>query len=365
MRYPEFLKSGDTIGFVAPSFGCTTEPYKTGFMKALTRFLKLAYQTKTGRNCYVSDGFGISSTPENCGSELNEAYIDPESKALISCGGGELMCEVVSYMDFGSVQKASPKWFMGYSDNTNFTFLSAILADTASIYGPCASSFSMEPLDPSLQDALDLLAGKKLTFRSYPKWELESLRDEDHPLVPYNLTEETHVRAYTPVPENALDPEKKRYGRSGGFLQETEDPVTVSGRLIGGCMDCLVNLSGTKYDKVSEFADKYKEDGLIWFLESCELNNMSIRRSLWNFKEAGWFQHVNAFLIGRPATFFGESLMGLDQYRAVLDILADFGVPVIMDCDFGHLPPSIPLICGACANVTFAEHGITVEHILK
>ncbi len=346
MRYPEFLKNGDTIGFVAPSFGCTTEPYKTGFMKALTRFLKLAYQTKTGRNCYVSDGIGISSTPESCGSELNEAYIDPESKALISCGGGELMCEVVSFMDFEAVKTASPKWFMGYSDNTNFTFLSAILADTASIYGPCAPSFGMDPWDPSLQDALDLLTGKKLTFRSYPRWELESLRDEDHPTVPYHLTEETRVRAYV----NGT---------------ETEAPVNFSGRLIGGCIDCLINLSGTKYDKVAEFAERYKEDGLIWFLESCELNNMTIRRSLWNFKEAGWFKYVKGFMIGRPATYYGETLMGLDQYRACVDVLADFGVPILMDVDFGHLPPQIPLITGACANVSFEDHGVTVEHILK
>jgi muramoyltetrapeptide carboxypeptidase LdcA involved in peptidoglycan recycling len=346
MRYPEFPKNGDTIGFVAPSFGCTTEPYKTGFMKALTRFLKLGYETKTARNCYVSDGIGISSTPESCGSELNEAYIDPESKALISCGGGELMCEVVSFMDFEAVKTASPKWFMGYSDNTNFTFLSAILADTASIYGPCAPSFGMDPWDPSLQDALDLLTGKKLTFRSYPRWELESLRDEEHPTVPYHLTEETWVRAYV----NGT---------------ETEAPVNFSGRLIGGCIDCLINLSGTKYDKVAEFAERYKEDGLIWFLESCELNNMTIRRSLWNFKEAGWFKYVKGFMIGRPATYYGETLMGLDQYRACVDVLADFGVPILMDVDFGHLPPQIPLITGAYANVSFEDHGVTVEHILK
>ena len=35
--------------------------------------------------------------------------------------------------------------------------------------------------------------------------------------------------------------------------------------------------------------------------------------------------------------------MGLDQYRAVTDLLAEYGVPVIMDADFGHLPPAMPL----------------------
>ena len=31
MRYPEFIKDGGTIGFVAPSFGCATEPYASGY----------------------------------------------------------------------------------------------------------------------------------------------------------------------------------------------------------------------------------------------------------------------------------------------------------------------------------------------
>ena len=49
---------------------------------------------------------------------------------------------------------------------------------------------------------------------------------------------------------------------------ETKQQIHVSGRLLGGCMDCLINLLGTKYDYVQEFVQKYKEDGIVWFLES-------------------------------------------------------------------------------------------------
>ena len=31
MRIPEFLKENGTIGFVAPSYGCNIEPYKSAF----------------------------------------------------------------------------------------------------------------------------------------------------------------------------------------------------------------------------------------------------------------------------------------------------------------------------------------------
>lgn len=84
-----------------------------------------------------------------------------KSDVLISCGGGELMCEVLDYVDFDRIRKAEPKWYMGYSDNTNLVFLLTTLCDTAAVYGPCAGSFSMEPWHESIQDALDLLRGKE------------------------------------------------------------------------------------------------------------------------------------------------------------------------------------------------------------
>ncbi|MBQ2292912.1 MAG: hypothetical protein II245_04465, partial [Bacteroidaceae bacterium] len=43
-------------------------------------------------------------------------------------------------------------------------------------------------------------------------------------------------------------------------------------RLIGGCMDILQMYPGTPYDKIKEFNEKYKADGFIWFMESCDLN---------------------------------------------------------------------------------------------
>ena len=53
MRYPGSLKKGGTIGFVAPSFGCTTEPYKTSFENAIKTFRDMGYKTLLGPNCYA------------------------------------------------------------------------------------------------------------------------------------------------------------------------------------------------------------------------------------------------------------------------------------------------------------------------
>ena len=181
---------------MAPSFGCNIEPYKTSFNHALEKFHDMGYHTELGPNCYEGSGIGISNTPKNCAEELNDMYVSEKNDALISCGGGELMCEILDNVDFDAIKAAKPKWYMGYSDNTNFTFLLTTICDVASIYGPCAGTFGMEPWDESIEDSFSLFTGKKLTMQSYPFWEKEGLRDEEHPFEPYNLTERSLVRGF-------------------------------------------------------------------------------------------------------------------------------------------------------------------------
>lgn len=340
MRYPKFLQKDGTIGFVAPSFGCNIEPYRSSFQNALDRFKELGYGLDLGPNCFEGKGIGISNTPKECAKELMEYYASEKNNVLMSCGGGELMCEVLSYMDFEALSKEEPKWYMGYSDNTNFTFLSTTLMDTAAVYGPCAPAFGMEPWHESLSDAWKLLCGEKDTVTGYELWEKEGGKDEEHPLLPYNVTEPTIIRRFP------------------------DEDVSFSGRLIGGCMDCLVNLTGTRFDKVKEFTEKYKEDGFIWFLESCELNVMSIRRAIWQMKEAGWFSHVKGFLIGRPLCF-GEEMFGCDQYQAVTDLLGEYQVPIIMDTDIGHLAPMMPIVSGSTADVKVEGNHIEITYTYK
>ena len=123
MRYPEFLKKGDTLGFIAPSFGCAIEPYRSAFQNSLKKWESLGYSTLLGPNCYEGQGVGISNTPQACGEEVNEFFLHQPVQAILSCGGGELMCQILDHVDFEAISKANPKWFMGYSDNTNLTFL--------------------------------------------------------------------------------------------------------------------------------------------------------------------------------------------------------------------------------------------------
>ena len=121
MRYPEFLKENGTIGFVAPSFGAATEPYKSQFVRALENFEKEGYQTDPGPNVFAGDGIGISSTPENCGKELTDAkkarYIEqmglPEYDTQIICSSPALIRVFERTAEICGKPKIAANWVMG------------------------------------------------------------------------------------------------------------------------------------------------------------------------------------------------------------------------------------------------------------
>ena len=346
MSYPAFLENNGTIGLVAPSFGCTFEPYKSCMEAAIKLFEGMGYSIIEGPNCRKDDGIGISSTPANCGKELTEYYCSDDNDILISCGGGELMCEILDHIDFEAVKAAKPKWFLGYSDNTNFTFLLNTICDTASIYGPCIGGFGAKVLHPALEDTIKAFTAKLQQVSGYDSFELESLKDEEHPLEPYNLTEKKELRLFMGEAEMNRLPEFK-------------------GRLTGGCLDCLANLVGTKYDNVATFNEKYKDEGVIWFIEACDLNVMSIRRALWNLDNAGWFKNAKGFIVGRPWAAWKQEMMGLNQYNAVTGILGKYNVPIVMDADVGHLPPAMPIISGALGTVCVENSNITIQYVFR
>lgn len=364
MRFPDFIKENDIISYVAPSLSCGSEPYYSGFNKALQLIDDLGFKEKLGDNVYALSGIGISNTPVKCATELMGAYLDEETKAIISCGGGELMCETMSYVDFNIIKDAKPKWYMGYSDNTNFIFLLTTICDVAAIYGYCASTFGRIPYHQSQTDCFNLLMGKSLKVSNYDKFEISSLKSVDDPYAPFNLTMDSHLVAMD-IDENDNNEliisdswtNENIIIKTDGYV--IKDEIAFEGRLVGGCLDCLNNIAGTRLDKVKDFNERYKEDGIIWFLECCDLNVFDMRRAMWHLYECGWFKHVKGFIIGRPMK--PEGFFSLNRYDAFLDVAKKLNVPVIFDADIGHVPPMMPIISGAYAKVSFKDTKLDID----
>ena len=47
------------------------------------------------------------------------------------------------------------------------------------------------------------------------------------------------------------------------------------------------------------FIEKYKDDGIIWYFDNCELNLDATIRVLWKLNELGYFKYTKAIIFGR------------------------------------------------------------------
>ncbi len=353
IRKPESIKKGDTIGITAPSFGAATEPYSVLIDMAIDKIQKRGYEIVEGKTARMGDGKGISTDPKVCARELMEFYNREDIDAIISAGGGELMNETIANIDFKELRKSKPKWFIGYSDNTNFIFPLVTIADTMGIYGPCISGYAKKWEDTEL-DAFALLEGTRNNFSGYDKF--VSYKDD---------SDEETVYEYSPDEVYDLGSDKILFcydcsnhtARKVGALEE----INMEGILLGGCLDVLANLVGTRFDNMAEFKKKYSD--IVWVLECCDLSVMSYRRAIWNLREAGWFDRAKGFIIGRARACHGQEFTGVDEYNAVTDVLEGLGAPIIMDADIGHIDPMLPIVMGATAKVNALGNLLNIEYL--
>ena len=272
------------------------------------------------------------------GHKFNEAYFDNKSKMVLNLAGGDYQYETMPYIDYKKIKESTPKWVQGYSDTTHITFLLPTLCDVASVYGEGMGGFATHYLSEEAKNNLKLLKGETLIQHSYEMY--DEVENKEDPLA---------------LPEYSKKVEWKTLNK--------EKEVTINGRLIGGCLDVLVTLCGTKFDNVKNFIEKYKNDGFIWYFDICDLSSVGVYRALFQLENANWFKYVKGFIIGR--TLSKVEPLGYQFIDAYKDVLAKYNVPVIYDFDISHVKPSLPVINGAIANVSFKDNKGNITYILK
>lgn len=328
---PNYLTKNSKIYLIAPSFGCTTSPYKERLDEALKTFDKIGFNTTIGPNCYKNEGICASNTPQNRAIEFHNAY-ESDADLILSVGGGEVMCEMLEYVDFNKIKNLKPKWYMGFSDNTNLTYTLTTICDIETIYGCNAPSFYKYPLTHDTLQCYKMLLGCK-EFSGFKKFQLNK---DDSILPKYKFD---HNKIITPY--------------------NYEKPF--KGILLGGCLDCLTNICGTKFDNTLNYIENHKKEGIIFYLEACDLNSIGIRRALFNLKNASWFKYVNGFIIGRTYNYYDESF-GIKPIESYIDMLKEFNVPILLDVDLGHISPSMPIRNGAYAKIEYKNNNIKIKY---
>ena len=195
----------------------------------------------------------------------------------------------------------------------------------------------MKPWQKPVEDALGVIEGTTKKLHSYDNFE-----DERH----------EYVSGY----EGYCADKEVRWVNG-----RMEDEISMTGRLIGGCLDVIVFLLGTSYDGTEEFINKYNSDGIIWNLESFNMEDTTIITHLWQMKEKGYFKYANGFIFGRPLMY--NSWSNRTYVDAVMSVLGDLDVPIIFDSDIGHKGPQFPIIEGAKAKIISSNGKGILEYI--
>ncbi len=328
MIYPKSLESGFKIGVTATSAGFTEGPDLIRLESGVKHFKDLGYPvvvTDNVRRCEK----GRSSDGPTRAHELLQLVLNPEVRAIIAASGGDYLVEMLPYVDF-KLMKENPKWMQGFSDTTGLVFTITTNLDIATIYTNNFSSFGMGTWHSSLYDNLRILEGKDLIQHSFDWYQ-----DGYQPRI-------TGLEEFVPEKEVKwinLYPTK----------YDQKEELEITGRLLGGCLDVCLNLVGTKYDKVKEFAHRYQQDKILWFFESYALNSEALTRGLWQLMEAGWFEHAAGFVFGRPCIYDTDT--DTSYKDVVLSVLGSLKLPIILEADIGHKPPQFTMINGAIAHI--------------
>lgn len=330
MRYPESLKIGDTIGICAPSDGVIDSFKQEKLDYAIRNLEQIGYKVIETESVRKSQK-ERSASAEKRAQEFMELMEKPEVKLILFANGGDFLVEMLDYLDLEKLREIPPKWMQGYSDITGIEFVFNTILEVPSIYCENVKSFAMKPLYRNLTDALKIMEGKEISQESFGKCESRDWREEENPAATYRLTEEAKWRNTT-----------------------GEKKIVMEGRALGGCLDCVTDFFGTKYDNIKNYIETYKEDGIIWFLECFEMGTAELFRRLWQMKVAGYFEHCNGIIFGR--TMFPREDLGIGYEEAILDALGELNIPIITEADIGHVAPQIAIVNGGLLKIT-SENG--------
>ena len=325
MIYPQFIKEGDTIGICAPS---------AGVGRKLDNYIR-SNEVLASKGYFVKETASVrkdnprSASAKRRAKELDELVMDPEVKLVLAAAGGDFMLEMVPYVNFEHIRQ-NPKWLCGASDPTNLLFTVTTMLDIATFYGFNGAGF------------IDKRNRPQNTFFSYLQGDLKSQHS---------------YRKFNPFIDTIND---RRNLQDVRWI--AKEDIAFSGRLIGGCIECIAKLIGTRFDYTNDFIDRYGHEGIVWYLDIFSMSSYEFYLTLLQFKNAGWFRHCKGVMISRVA-FPNVEDPKLDYIKAADKALGK--TPHICEMDIGHTDPTMTLINGAMVSVSCTDGAGKISFKLK
>jgi muramoyltetrapeptide carboxypeptidase LdcA involved in peptidoglycan recycling len=74
-----------------------------------------------------------------------------------------------------------------------------------------------------------------------------------------------------------------------------------------------------------------------------------------------WFKNVCCFMIGRGKISLNSEFLK-EQNKLLLNILSKYNVPIVVNCDFGHVRPFNTLITGAETTLIYKNNKYSIKY---
>lgn len=305
---PDFLKAGDKVAILSPSYQMKSDAAITRACEVLKEW---GLQPVMGEHTNIADRAGIGSekadhyagTDEQKVSDMLAALRDPEIKAIICTRGGYGAMRLLDMIPSSEFSE-HPKWIVGYSDITA-VHAATLKAGVMSVHGNMCGAIGRKA-GPQ-QDDLIL---KDLLFGILPRYEIvaDSL--------------------------NTLG--------------------NATGKLVGGNFITFSVLCGSDYDMLAD------DEDIILFIEEVEESMHAIDRMFQTLRIHGALSHVKGIIFG-DFTDCGNDL----PYESVNEMMSyytrELGIPVAFGFPAGHDSVNLPLIEGATVSLDVRSDGVTIS----
>lgn len=302
---PPKLRSGDTIGVIAPSFPLFPA-WQASYERGKEMLRALGFAVKEGRTIGLHR-YWAAGTPRDQAADINAMFADPEVKAIIAHAGGFPGMSVLDHVDYATI-RAHPKPFLGFSDITLYHL---------AFFARCGLvSFHADTLTDGLGGAWAQL-------------------DEDRRSYLTGLYRHLLTSA---EPVGSIKPAQ---------VWECWRAGQAHGPLIGGCLKRITALAATPY-----FPPLDAFDGAILFWEEIGRDIWDLSIDLYILKHMGVLDRTAGMLIGK-LTWINHSFEGIEYptvQQVVFDVAGDYNFPIMANVDVGHQIANIPLPIGVHAR---------------